>query len=363
MFRATSNLIAVLRAAILSFVAISVDWAGTERVSAAEVQTKHQPFAAIFESPLPQLDVIEMACESPDPDDRILALRGLLKWWHHHPGATGTLQRLIHDANNRVRAQAILAGIDRVTTLATSSQQQHIESDVATVALLRMIARALKRYDDQWTPEQRDQFVDALDQRPLRSHWKQTDRFGIRQWMKDALRTRQTPHTFDDLRTIEIPAPTPNVIASGRDAFSKASCVACHRVGGYGQATAPELTGIGQCYDSEQLIRHIMYPSADIHDAGRVEQIVTRDGRVIVGQVTASRGDDSIRLRTNLMKPEQWVSVDVDEIEARQPHPISPMPVGLLNKLTPTQVADVIVYLQSDGGALADPPSGDHADH
>jgi hypothetical protein len=43
------------------------------------------------------------------------------------------------------------------------------------------------------------------------------------------------------------------------------------------------------------------------------------------------------------------VSVEPGEIESVEPSPISPMPPGLLDTLTPSEVADLIAYLERGG--------------
>ena len=65
------------------------------------------------------------------------------------------------------------------------------------------------------------------------------------------------------------------------------------------------------------------------------------DGRVLNGLVT-DRNDRTITIRT---ATEQFV-VETAEVEASKVTPLSPMPEGLLETLTPEQVRNLFAYLQ-----------------
>ena len=81
----------------------------------------------------------------------------------------------------------------------------------------------------------------------------------------------------------------------------------------------------------------------------RSVQILTKDGRVVTGQIT--RGGDYrspvLRVATDPTHPSRTVEIQKSDIASRKNSQISWMPEGLLNTLTRQQIFDLIAYLES----------------
>lgn len=153
--------------------------------------------------------------------------------------------------------------------------------------------------------------------------------------------------TLDEaLSAIERAGPERS-LERGRRLFAEARCAECHRFDGAGGATGPDLTGVARRFSTRDLLEAIIDPFAVVSDQYRASVVTLRDGRVLTGrllQITGGRMDlltDPYSLKV--------VSVEPGEIESVEPSPISPMPPGLLDTLTPSEVADLIAYLERGG--------------
>lgn len=297
---------------------------------------------AALNAKLPRPNLVLSAIDSDDPDRRRSAAIALAKWHRHVPGAVVCLRRLVNDQDTRVAAAAVEAA-----------------TNIGSREAFAVIADSLDR---RWSPDQMNAIADALDRRDVRPFWKRSDEFGVRDRIDGLIQQRCIPYNSMSIDRIEFPKPSREVVESGREVFITAGCVSCHQVNGYGKNTSGvNLAGVGQCYDNELLAKQILFPSLDIHDAGIQERIVTVDGEIIVGRVRQVHSE-RLGIQTDPAQPEHLLWIHHNEIEHRSVSPISAMPTGLLSSLTPTQVADLVVFLRTDGG-LVPMPSGMHHDH
>jgi len=125
---------------------------------------------------------------------------------------------------------------------------------------------------------------------------------------------------------------------------SKAACSACHAVGYFGGKIGPDLTRINRIRTEQDLIEAIVYPSASFVRSYESIQVMTDDGRAISGLI-ANEDAQSITLTTGI---DQRVRVQRDEIEAIRPSPVSIMPAGLDQQLSPQELADLIKFLKTE---------------
>ena len=124
----------------------------------------------------------------------------------------------------------------------------------------------------------------------------------------------------------------------------KAACSACHAVGYFGGKIGPDLTRINRIRTEQDLIEAIVYPSASFVRSYESIQVMTDDGRAISGLI-ANEDAESITLTTGI---DQRVRVQRDEIEAIRPSPVSIMPAGLDQQLSPQELADLIRFLKTE---------------
>ena len=128
--------------------------------------------------------------------------------------------------------------------------------------------------------------------------------------------------------------------AQGRVVFEK-TCAGCHQLFDAGRPVGPNLTG-SQRNNVDYILENVLDPSAVVGRDYRLTTIATADGRVLTGVVTEETGE-SLTLKT----PKDDVLLATSEIEARKQSRLSMMPEGQFEKLTDTEIRNLIAYLAS----------------
>ncbi len=94
----------------------------------------------------------------------------------------------------------------------------------------------------------------------------------VRKWTVDAVMAlNKSDHQID--------------VARGKELFRKVSCSRCHRLSGFGTLIGPDLTNVSSRFSRRDLLRSIIEPSKVIAENYQSLQIVTTDGKVLVGQI------------------------------------------------------------------------------
>ncbi len=136
---------------------------------------------------------------------------------------------------------------------------------------------------------------------------------------------------------------TPEVLrvadrSRGRVVFNKL-CLSCHALYGQGGVIGPDLTGSGRD-NLDYLLENILDPSAVVNADFKVAVVSMEDGRVLNGLVR-SPTDRTITLQSQ----NESVVLSRKEIERIDPSPMSLMPEGLLDPLSPDEIHDLFAYL------------------
>jgi putative heme-binding domain-containing protein len=131
----------------------------------------------------------------------------------------------------------------------------------------------------------------------------------------------------------------------GRKAFDKAGCLTCHRIAGDGGATGHDLTGAGSRFNPRDLLESILEPSKEISDQYQDTEVLTSDDVLIVGKVEQETADMLV-LRT---AGDEVYEVSQADVALRRPHPLSRMPAGTLDVLTPAEIRDLLAYVLAGG--------------
>ena len=125
---------------------------------------------------------------------------------------------------------------------------------------------------------------------------------------------------------------------NGRVLFRK-TCSQCHQLYQDGQQIGPNLTG-AQRSNLDYLLENILDPSAVVGKDYRMTIVVTEDGRSLNGLVV-SKDDKKLVLRTDT----ELKTIPMDDIDEMTQTSLSPMPDGLLQKLSASDVRDLFGYL------------------
>ena len=176
--------------------------------------------------------------------------------------------------------------------------------------------------------EDLDKYVEThpQDQQPKLTEWKATD------FAADLVQPQ----------TLANPA-------SGRELFSKLACVQCHKLGSQGYAYGPDLTDVFKRYknDRAQVLLQILEPSAKIDERYRNYNFDLAGGESALGMIL-KEDDQSVTIQTGPADSLVQVIKKAD-IQKRRPQTSSPMPVGLLNALSKSEIFDLLAFLEAGG--------------
>ena len=126
---------------------------------------------------------------------------------------------------------------------------------------------------------------------------------------------------------------------AGRQVF-EGTCGACHSLGGP-RLMGPDLSAIGTKFDRQALLDAIVMPSAAIAFGYESWVLETTSH----GTVTGLLVENTPERVTVKVDATQEVRLKPAAITARKPIPFSTMPEGLVNAMTPQQIADLIGFL------------------
>jgi len=119
-------------------------------------------------------------------------------------------------------------------------------------------------------------------------------------------------------------------------------CSACHMVGEMGKKFGPDLSDVGSRYNTEKLITSIVMPNDEISKGFETVLVLTADGDTHSGFILK---EDDAMLSLGIANGKQ-IDIPLDEIEVRKPMNASSMPEGLLKQIAPTEMLNLIAFLE-----------------
>lgn len=144
-------------------------------------------------------------------------------------------------------------------------------------------------------------------------------------------------------KLVETLAPQKGDLKNGARLFVRAGCINCHTVTKTESLKGPFLGDIGTRYKRHELIESIVKPSAKIAQGFESQWFQTESGKLYDGFVVRESGDE-IEIRTAAGVAQV---IPKKEIEERGKRELSIMPQGLVDRLTPADLAALIAYLES----------------
>jgi putative membrane-bound dehydrogenase-like protein len=129
-------------------------------------------------------------------------------------------------------------------------------------------------------------------------------------------------------------------LSNGRAIYTK-TCAACHTLFDAGGKVGPNLTG-SQRAVLDYTLENIIDPSAQVANEYRVTVIDTKDDRRIEG-IIIGETEKTLTLRTTT----EEISLPKTEVVKRRTSPLSMMPEGLIDAISPQERRDLIGYLAS----------------
>lgn len=275
--------------------------------------------------------------------------------------AASAVDAFVHEANTGNRLPT-LRGIIQNTK---SSMQR----ELALAAVLDMIANpttkgapkknAEKLIDGTWKDVEK---VPALLRAIARAHAKGYDEsirrrttsgnseiaaaatYAAKQLGLDqsAAKASETIEAVGFEKTVEMALKTPGDATKGQALFTKQGCVACHTVNAEEPPKGPFLGGISARYKRSELCESVLKPSAKISQGFETQWFKTKTD-VLEGFVTRESGDEvEFRNVTG-----QTTTLKKADIKDRGKREISVMPEGLVAKVAPEDLANLMAYLES----------------
>jgi putative heme-binding domain-containing protein len=135
---------------------------------------------------------------------------------------------------------------------------------------------------------------------------------------------------------------------NGERAFAAARCVVCHRVGGDGGATGPDLSQVAGRFGIKELAEALVEPSKVVSDQYKASVLRTVEDKTYVGRVV----NDANGVYTIVVDPEdstKTAEVKKADVADLKPSNVSLMPEKLLNQLNESEVLDMLAYMLSRG--------------
>jgi putative heme-binding domain-containing protein len=132
----------------------------------------------------------------------------------------------------------------------------------------------------------------------------------------------------------------------GQKLYQEATCANCHKLRGQGGAVGPDLTELFQRHkgDKQGVLREILDPSQKVDPKFALHNIVTADGRVISGVITA-QDRDTITVVSNPENPQPQVLMR-DDIDEMNKSSSSLMPKGLMDRFSREEILELLSHLQ-----------------
>lgn len=292
----------------------------------------------------------------------------------YRPGAMGAL-KLMHDAR-------VVSGLFRLLSSTRDAETRH---DIWTT-LIRLYHRegAFTQQSRGWWGTRPDTTGPYYD----RQTWEQSDRIGraigvalaeaaptekshiesqlqrhvVKLGGRDAVDTLAAKEPEKAITIPKVDPDDPNQIANleydavlsrvmpvtgdpdaGKQLFAAQSCIHCHTYQDGQQPKGPHLVDISKRYKKDELIESTVAPSKKIAQGFDTWAFLMDDGNIHTGFVVSESAE------TVIVRGNNGISRELlqDNIERRVKRETSMMPDGIVDNLTPEQLADLIAYLQS----------------
>jgi len=151
--------------------------------------------------------------------------------------------------------------------------------------------------------------------------------------------------------------------ANGKQMFTVATCVACHKFGGQGNEFGPDLTKLDAKVfkNAVDMTEHILEPAKRIDDKYAMYRMVLDSEKVLTVMIVEDK-DGIVKVIENPLASTKPLELKASSIVERKKLVTSIMPKGQLDKLTKDEILDLLAYVWGK----ADPKSklfGDGHDH
>ena len=135
----------------------------------------------------------------------------------------------------------------------------------------------------------------------------------------------------------------------GKASFVAANCIGCHKFDGQGREFGPDLATMSdEKRTAEHIIRSMLEPSKDIDKKYSSTKFELDTGDLITGMIM-EENDDVVKVIIDPLAKDQVTVIEKEFIEGRKESDVSPMPAGMVDKLSKEEILDLVAYVISGG--------------
>jgi putative heme-binding domain-containing protein len=135
---------------------------------------------------------------------------------------------------------------------------------------------------------------------------------------------------------------------NGKKMYSAGLCIACHRFGGEGGVTGPDLGSLGSRFSIKDILVAICEPSASISEQYMASTVKLKVGDTLYGRLII-RNDKEIGVASNPFDLNQITKAPTENLESIEFSNVSIMPPGLISGMNRDELMDLMAYLLSGG--------------
>jgi putative heme-binding domain-containing protein len=134
--------------------------------------------------------------------------------------------------------------------------------------------------------------------------------------------------------------------AQGKMLFAATLCSSCHRMGGEGGATGPDLSQIGTRFSNKDILESIIDPSKVISDQYAATVLTLKNESTVYGRLK-NEDRDKYYIATNPFTPQSVEVVLKKDVVEKKPSDVSIMFPGTINRLNKEELKDLLAYMIS----------------
>ncbi len=134
----------------------------------------------------------------------------------------------------------------------------------------------------------------------------------------------------------------------GKAMFTASLCISCHTMNGEGGVAGPDLTQLGTRFSYHDMLEAIIDPNKTISDQYGATVFYLKEGGSVLGRLI-SQDNDKYVISQNPFAPQITREVLKKDVSRTRVSEVSPMLPGLINRLNPDELKDLLAYLKSGG--------------
>jgi putative heme-binding domain-containing protein len=135
---------------------------------------------------------------------------------------------------------------------------------------------------------------------------------------------------------------------NGKKMFSGGLCIACHRFGGSGGTSGPDLGSVGKRFSIRDILVAVCEPSQSISEQYLASVVSLKDGSSLHGRLIY-KNDKEVAVAPNPFNNAEFKKAPADQVTKIEYSQTSMMPPGTIAGMNADELKDLIAYLVSGG--------------